>query len=55
MPTFAVLTMVSVATGTVLVQRGSVDPAAQLLPGAAEVTVLVRMLSPVSGLSTVTV
>jgi hypothetical protein len=47
--------MVSTATGTVLAQRGSVDPVPQLLPGAAEVTVLVRVLSPVSGLLTVTV
>ena len=38
------------------VQRASVPPVAgQLLPAAAEVTVAVRDLSPVSGLLTVTV
>ncbi len=35
--TFAALLIDSVATVTVLVQRGSVDPVAQLLPGAAVV------------------
>ena len=30
-------------TGTVVVQRGSVPPAGQLLPAAGEVTVLARM------------
>ena len=39
---------------TVTVQRGSVLPAAQLLPGVAEVTVLARIWLPVSGLFTVT-
>ncbi len=39
---------------TVAVQAGSVLPAGQLLPVAAVVTVLVRSLSPVSGLFTVT-
>ena len=54
--TSAVLTMVKVATGTVLAQRGSVPPeTGSCVPAAAEVTVLVRRLSPVSGLSTVTV
>ena len=37
-----------------VVQRGSVPPAGQLLPGAAEVRVLARMWLPVSGLLTVT-
>ena len=35
-------------------QGGSALPAAQLLPAVAEVTVLARILSPVSGLFTVT-
>jgi hypothetical protein len=38
----------------VVVQRGSVLPAGQLLPAAVEVTVLVRMWLSVSGLLTVT-
>ena len=38
---------------TVAVHAGSVLPGGQLLPVAAEVTVLVRCLSPVSGLFTV--
>ena len=42
------------STVTVVVQRGSVPPAGQLFPAAAEFTVLVRALSPVSGLFTVT-
>ena len=49
--------MVSVAaltTVSVIVQRGSVLPAAQLLPAAAEVTVLASTRSPVSGLSMIT-
>ena len=46
--------MVSADTLTVVVQRGSVLPAGQLLPAAAEVTVLARISSPVSGLFTVT-
>ncbi len=37
-----------------VVQRGSVLLAGQLLPAVAEVTVLVRMWLPVSGLLTVT-
>ncbi len=41
-------------TGTVVVQRGSVPPAGQLLPASVEVTVLARMWLPVSGLFTVT-
>ena len=53
----AVLVMVraGIRTVTVAVQRGSVPPAGQLFPAAAEVMVLVRDLSPVSGLLTVTV
>ena len=42
-------------TGTVVVQRGSVPPAGQLLPAAAEVTVLASRWLPASGLCTVTV
>ena len=34
--------------------RASVLPAGQLLPGVADVTVLTRILSPVSGFLTVT-
>ena len=41
-------------TVTVVVQRGSADPAPQLLPVLAEVTVLARIWLPVSGLFTVT-
>ena len=41
-------------TGTVVVQRGSVPPAGQLLPAVVEVTVLANVLFPVSGLFTVT-
>ena len=52
--TFAVLVMVSTATGTLVVQGGSPLPAAQLLPVVAEVIVLARILLPVSGLFTVT-
>ena len=37
-----------------MVHRASVLPAGQLLPAVAEVTVLTRILSPVSGLFTVT-
>ena len=37
-----------------MVQRGSVLPAGQSLPGEVEVRVLARILSPVSGLFTVT-
>ena len=40
-------------TVTIAVQRVSVLPAGQLLPAVAEVTVLVRILSPVSGVATV--
>ena len=49
-----VMARAGIRTFTVLVQRGSVPPAGQLFPAAAEVTVLVRDLSPVSGLLTVT-
>ena len=42
------------STGTELAQRLSVPPAAQLLPAVAEVTVVARTLSPVSGFFTVT-
>ena len=50
----AVLTMISSDTVTWVAQRGSVPPAGQLLPTAAEATVLDKMWSPVSGLRTVT-
>ena len=43
------------STVTVLAHRVSVLPLAQLLPAVAEVMVLARLLSPVSGLFTVTV
>ena len=42
------------STVTVLAQRASVLPLAQLLPAVAEVIVLARILFPVSGLFTVT-
>ena len=42
------------STVTVEVHRASVPPAGQLLPAVADVTVLARTLSPVSGLFTVT-
>ena len=42
------------STGTVDEHRGSVPPDGQLLPAAAEVTVLTRLWFPVSGLATVT-
>jgi hypothetical protein len=42
------------ATGMVTVQAGLVDAAGQVLPGAAEATVLTRAPLPVSGLLTVT-
>ena len=47
-------TIVSTATLTVAVQAAAPLPAAQLLPGVVEVTVLARMSFPVSGLFTVT-
>ena len=50
----AVLTMISSETVTWVAQRGSVPPAGQLLPAAAEAAVLDKMWSSVSGLSTVT-
>ena len=55
--TDAVLVMVraGIRTVTVAVHAGSVLPGGQVLPGSAEVTVLMRCLSPVSGLLTVTV
>ena len=40
-------------TATVALQAGLVVPLGQVLPGAAEVTVLTMILSPVSGSSTV--
>ena len=52
--TFACMTIKSWATVTVAVQSVSVLPDAQLLPAVVEVTVLVRMPPPVSGLFTVT-
>jgi hypothetical protein len=51
--TLEVLVMASEDTVTVEEQAGSVLAAAQLLPSEAEVTVLVRILLPVSGLLTV--
>ncbi len=50
----AVESMSSCDTVTVAAHRGSVPPAGQLLPAEAEVTVLARILLPVSGLFTVT-
>src|ERR1700749_1937380 len=44
-----------ISTGTLTEQFGSVDPVAQLLPAAAVVIVLARILFPLSGLFTVTV
>ena len=44
----------SAETVTVVAHRGSVLPEPQLLPVLAEVTVLARIWSPVSGLCTVT-
>ena len=52
--TFAVLVITSEATVTVEEQAGAVPPAGQLLPPAADVTALDRILFPVSGLLTVT-
>ena len=51
----AVLVMVraGMRTVTVAVQAGAGPAGGQVLPGAVEVTVLIRCLSPVSGLSTV--
>ena len=49
----AVTAMIRTETGMVLEHRESVLPAAQLLPVLVEVTVLTRLLSPVSGLFTV--
>ena len=46
--------IVSWATFTVKVQRGSVLPLGQSLPGEVEVRVLARIMSPVSGFFTVT-
>ena len=55
--TVAVLVMVraGIRTVTVAVQAGAGPPGGQVLPASVEVTVLVRCLSPVSGLLTVTV
>ena len=55
--TSAVLVMVraGIRSVTVAVQAGAVPPGGQLLPGVVEMTVLIRCLSPVSGLLTVTV
>ena len=49
-----VMARAGVRTFTVVVQRESVPLAGQLFPAAAEVMVVVRDLSPVSGLLTVT-
>ena len=49
-----VVLIVSWDTVTVAEHRGSVLPDPQLLPAAAELTVLARMWFPVSGLFTVT-
>ena len=53
---FAVTARVSpgISTGTEVEHRASVLPAGQLLPAAAEVTVVARTLSPVSTAFTVT-
>ena len=50
----AVMAMVSTETLTLLEHRVSVLPLAQLLLDVVEVTVLARVLFPVSGLFTVT-
>ena len=50
----AVMAMVRTETPTVLEHRVSVLPLAQLLLAVVEVTVLARLLFPVSGLFTVT-
>ena len=52
----AVLVMVraGIRSVTAAVQAGAGLPGGQVLPGAVEVTVLARSLSPVSGLLTVT-
>ena len=52
--TFDWTTIRSWDTATVAVQRASVLPDAQLLPVVVEVTVLVMVPPPVSGLVTVT-
>src|SRR5579862_7018742 len=52
-PGLPVESITSSATVTVTAHRGSVLPGAQLFPAAAEVTVLVRILSPAAGLFTV--
>ena len=54
MDTSALAVMLSAATSTVAVQRGSAEPVPQLLPIEVEVMVLARMWFPVSGLFTVT-
>ena len=54
LPADAAISRPGTSTVTVLVHRASVLPAGQLLPGVAEVIVLTRILSPVSGLLTVT-
>ena len=53
----AVLVMVraGIRSVTVAVQAGAGLAGGQVLPGSPEVTVLIRRLSPVSGLATVTV
>src|SRR5580693_399281 len=52
-PAGALIDRMPVTTATVALQAGLVVPLRQLLPGAAEVTVLAMILSPVSGSSTV--
>ena len=52
--TLAVATMSSDATVTVEEHAGAVPPDGQLLPTAADVTALDKILFPVSGLFTVT-
>ena len=49
-----VMARAGIRTVTVVVHWGSVPSAGQLFPAAAEVTVVVRDLSPVSGSLTVT-
>ena len=49
------VSVVASTTGTLALQRASVPPAGQVLPGVVEVTVFSRVRSPVAGLLTVTV
>jgi hypothetical protein len=53
LPTEASMVRPGTRSWTMAVHRGSLPPTGQLLPVVAEVTVLNRILSPVSGLFTV--